>query len=499
MSNLFRLVVRSFFDDAGHNLQTSGMIIKFTDGSQPTMLWAALAVKVADESALHQVWLNKGAGGIMLCLLCSNVVSDDSGLAMHDARHELVPSTCLEFGRFVLHTGASIRALLARIAAFAEGATKTALEEFEKQVGFSHCPESILMDPALSPYVDPCRITMYDWCHVFLVSGLFQLIVGLLMRLLHPQITYSDLNEFIRAWTLPKRYESSADGMDVACAHRAHSAYKEGKFKCSASEALSVYPLIQKWITEAVKPAVLENPVRSAACDCYLQLCVVLGMLKATQRKHHNVTPSGLHRAIVACLRKFLVAFGAGAWIPKCHMALHFGWFLQTFGFLISCFVHERKHKVAKRYGNHMSSLRGFDKYVLREVFLTQRAALRKDSCFSIVQHLSRPTKKCMAALREHFPHAIDLAVTAEACVGEGGKVSKGDVVALEAGGVAQVWMHVVVDRQVVSCIARWRRVNDTTYIVRSEPEFIATSSIREALVYSRTGDRAVIIPPLAL
>jgi hypothetical protein len=110
-------------------------------------------------------------------------------------------------------------------------------------------------------------------------------------------------------------------------------------------------------------------------------------------------------------------------------MAMHLGHHLHIFGVLISCFVHERKHKLAKRFGNAMSSLHKFELYVLREVFLTQRAALRHGGCFAQYHHTSKPSKKAMTVLREAFPNAALIEMTADAWVGIGGKVSKRDIV----------------------------------------------------------------------
>jgi hypothetical protein len=501
MSNVFRFVVKSFFNDNGHNLATSGMILRFADGFSQ-LLFAKLGAMISDESALHQTWLNKGAGGTMFCMLCSNISSAKSELADHDTTHQIVPATELDFHKCILHTSASIRALLRRLADFAAHSSKTALEKFEQELGFSNCPESILMDTSIAAYVDPCQITMYDWCHVFVVSGVFNLTLGLLMHSLQSDfgICYSDLDAYIKLWKLPTRHESSGNGMDVACARRATSSYEESTFKCTASEALSVYPIVARWVETVVKVSLQTHPANHniiAACDCFLLLCIVLDMFKQTMRSQHDVTPSSLHNAIVACMRVFLVAHGIGAWIPKCHFALHFGWFLQTFGFLASCFVHERKHKLAKRYGNQMCRLRGFDAYVLREVFLKQCMSLRSSNLFSCVEHLNTPSKKSAAVLQEYFPAAVDIKISRVADVGLGGKVHIGDVVAFRDGRVGEVWLHAVIDGQVLSCVSRWMRVAVDTYTVCDTPEFIALSEIREALTYSRTDDRVLIIPAL--
>ena len=71
MSQLMRIAIKSFFSFNGHDLQESGMILHFNvaDGDITHLLFCTLAVKIADESALHQVVLNVGAGGNLPCTL----------------------------------------------------------------------------------------------------------------------------------------------------------------------------------------------------------------------------------------------------------------------------------------------------------------------------------------------------------------------------------------------------------------------------------------------
>ena len=42
--------------------------------------------------------------------------------------------------------------------------------------------------------------------------------------------------------------------------------------------------------------------------------------------------------------------------VPKAHYALHMGEQLKAHGLLLTCFVHERRHKECKRFANQMST-----------------------------------------------------------------------------------------------------------------------------------------------
>ena len=64
-----------------------------------------------------------------------------------------------------------------------------------------------------------------------------------------------------------------------------------------------------------------------------------------------------------------VVAYGYTLFVPKHHFMLHIPRQLARFAFLISCFVHERKHKIAKRWAVPLciSNKRNYDRTVLEE------------------------------------------------------------------------------------------------------------------------------------
>ena len=75
--------------------------------------------------------------------------------------------------------------------------------------------------------------------------------------------------------------------------------------------------------------------------------------------------------------------------------------------------------------------------------------------------------------------------------------VAKGDIVAFETGGVGEVWIHVVADDNVSSCLSDFDRVTDTVFLVRNQPRMISTTDIRQALTYSRCGQQLTVVPVL--
>ena len=71
---------------------------------------------------------------------------------------------------------------------------------------------------------------------------------------------------------------------------------------------------------------------------------------------------------------KHLLVYNDELWMPKHHYSTHLGEQLRKFGMLASCFVHERKHKMVKRYANDMRNTRtnfdehSYEKSIMAEV-----------------------------------------------------------------------------------------------------------------------------------
>ena len=115
----------------------------------------------------------------MPCLLCRNTVS--RRYASFPLHPSLVLHTCTDATKFKLHNLNSVSATIKHLAGKAATSTKKEFEELQTNLGFNYCPEAVLNCPELLEIFDPTKGTMYDWTHVYLVSGLFHVEVNLLM------------------------------------------------------------------------------------------------------------------------------------------------------------------------------------------------------------------------------------------------------------------------------------------------------------------------------
>lgn len=200
--------------------------------------------------------------------------------------------------------------------------------------------------------------------HVFFVSGIFQLEVGICLAKL--PLGQSDWADQIAHIIWPKRLARGATGKNVV------DKWSDWEFKRSASEALSVYPALSCYISELdlhgrwghrSVDAVEAHQARNS----FLQLCNVLDCLQ--KAAVGDMQPDVLQANVTKHLGMFKQVHDADRCIPKHHMAQHLPGMLPRFGSLLSCFVHERKHNEVKRIGNQLQ-IHGewMEQVVLRDV-----------------------------------------------------------------------------------------------------------------------------------
>ena len=495
MSYVFRMLLQAFFDPSSHDFRT-GVSIRI--GGLASVMFAGLGMIVSDESALRQTWLCKGAGGTRLCMGCKNVVAHDSGLVENDRSGYLVPSTCSEFAKLDLHTDETIREIIDKLAANVGVMTKAQFAKLEQELGFNYCTNGVLCSPEMRTIARPISTNVWDWAHVYLVSGLLGLEFGLLISALRPHgLNYNNFHDYLQLWTWPHRLSSrSATGKDCCSNKRSASSLRAGVFKHTASEGLSVYPILCHYVEKAILPTNLEV----LACHSFMQLCLVLDMLIMVPRG--VVPPAALQAEIERHLQMFKRAHGEEEMIPKHHMSLHLGHMLAMHGTLVNCLTHERKHRMVKRYSANRCNLANFEAGMLGEILSAHLEALSSDA---VCPHGGlfvnpRPAgKKVAEAMQLQFPAASIGCVSNEAFVSEFQSCARKDVVAFLYEGshrVGEVWFHCKIDGVAMTCISGWQPETMVKMKICKNPTFVPTTQIEEVLLYSKTGDIATLILP---
>jgi hypothetical protein len=494
MSELMGTVLKAFF--IPHDLRM-GALVKHKESY--VMIFCAFGIKVADEDAHHKTWLCKGASGTKPCMLCVNVVARSSMLHLHDDSGSLVPSTCIDVNKFAQHSDKSLRRVVKNLSEEVLVMSKGDFAIQQQLCGFVHNAHNMLLDPELDTIVKPASCVMWDWMHCYVVNGIWNRDLHLLLWQL-PKQAWANLHEFLQLWTWPSALSAST-GRDAFAPKRRKAAKDADHFKCSASEALSLSPVIAKWVKDVTQPAG-QAP---EACRSFLMVDKVLRILQTVtqgilpERVEHwsNVLAAAVHAHGAA----YKAAHGEEAMLPKMHYAMHLSGMLLRQGMLLSCFVHERKHKLVKRYANTAMNTQRLEMSIMREVMLQHIHDLQHPGALGQGVHLDRPlrSRSALKVLSEHFPHARDVRISAK-CTIHGLPCKRGDAVAFDCeelgDGVGQLWLHASVDGEHLSCISIWPATDAKAgkYMVESNPQFMPSNCIVAVVVYCKSGDTATVI-----
>ena len=244
-SHLLSLLLSNcFFNELGNHMERSGMVLKMHGDERATVAFCAvMGILLADVLALQEMILWKGHQGFKICPRCSNC-----GLRKWmEPRPDgvpgvLYPHTHLEKADFVQHTDETVRASIERLAELkAMEVTSERYIEAETIHGFTYSEKSVLAQRGMFNVI---TILMFDWMHVYLVGGLLDEEFGMCMSALkkaHSTWTYEKVGQWLAEWRTPQRVQKFTKLFDETAAK---SNYKSNSFSCSASDMLSLTPLL---------------------------------------------------------------------------------------------------------------------------------------------------------------------------------------------------------------------------------------------------------------
>ena len=256
---------------------------------------------------------------------------------------------------------------------------------------------------------------------------------------------------------------------------------KNDTFKSSASEALGMYPVLAEFLHDL--PADRSRELH-LAIQSFQALRRVLDLLVLCSKKG-RVRSSELAEAIRGHLQAFKLAYGEALLPPKAHYSMHLPLILDHWGLLLSCFVHERKHREVKRFLNNVQTGRSSDKSVTEDVLLSHYWEL-KEGVPSLPDQ-----KPCSSRLAEAFCTAYKVALvpmlTSSSLSIRGMRCSSGDVVLADWGKGSHVCR--------VHCHVSRENVPYTLVTVADEQFFIESSAIDCCCIHGSPAGRFKALP----
>ena len=330
MSQVMAGLVKHIFCNPLCNVSQVGLLLK-DDQGQHLRLFFELGGFVQDGMAQKSVFSLKGDAGTKYCLLCHNLM----------AKRSMLSDCLLSGGAFktdglVLATDASIRDTLQRLEAKHASLGQAGFKLWQQACGFSYCKHGLVFDDSLKALVKPTSMFIHDWMHCLVACGCFETCMHLcLVAILAVLPTfYETANAWLQSWHLAGSMSTST--LANLFSPKAKASHKTNKnFRCSASQALSLYPLLRVLLHTTV----YASNHCQAECKAMFALADFLDLIQAVP--HGQVSPSMIDNAA----QVFLDACVAAGWEeymgPKFHWCVHMGSHLQRWGILpCLCFSH---------------------------------------------------------------------------------------------------------------------------------------------------------------
>ena len=472
-----------------------GLLLRLPSGKLQ-MLVSKIGTVIADEAALKALWGVKGASGGMCCFLCRNCVLHSLDLHTSDTTGFLCSHAEAKFERFVPQTDATLLEAAQLLRNNYGVISKAAFSRKEFALGLNYSPEGPLWcDEFLKQTRGAVRSTQFDWMHVYLVNGVFHSELTLLMDELKSLLPLNQAHDRLQAFTFPKELQSR--GVTGKGIFRK----VDDVIKSSASEALSIYPVIRFVIMEVTAGG--QSPAVARAVRSFFALCQVLDQLKLCfGRKQASFKE--LRAAVQLHTQCPVDAYGAQNMQPKTHYAGHLASFLERGDRLLSCFVHERKHKEVKKFAADIHNAReksvAFEKSTMNNALLAQSQAL---ASFERPDDLSlektRPAPAAFQGFLQSSLQCLQLVETSRELRGPGVRIFAHDLVlvTLATGErIGEIWFFAAQGRRILACWCAWERKGPNHYVPGHDPTFIRACDISRTLIYRQDADGTAHVVP---
>ena len=309
---------------------------------------------------------------------------------------------------------------------------------------------------------------MGDWFHIFFVSGIFNVELALLMRVLAQipgaNFGWESLQAFCENFIWPKASKTP------------HQAFQNpvgetGVFTGQGSACLNLYPVLRLYLISCVMPLGLMLDV----CECMLALCLVCDVLILISS--NRTTPLSLEEALFDHATKFNNAYRVllHRYLPKHHVARHLAEWWEKFGILVSLFTHERKHKFIKAEVKDRKTLQAFSRGVIENLTIRHLQALMRPLWHCGLEGESEACEEIASRVRYLYPNA-DRIMTSRVAVSGHKTYTAGDFAFVTCGmdvRLGEIWFHVQVDNLAPMtgiCIYADVPAGSTEYIFRASP-----------------------------
>ena len=385
-------------------ISTAGLAV--TLNGKPELLFAKLTHLLSDCDGFQSGLAWKGTSSTKPCIRHWNVLMKRSPLRTQDG---FVDISCADWRCFKSASHTDLMEYidfvhLAQEQADAGLIPKCAAQEASQVCGFNACPNGVLACRELREQFAITSVLTSDWMHNALQDG--TLTTEVFLFLAEAAVPRETLEAYMKTtFTFPR-----STHVKSAALHRIFNEYRfsEAKFRCSASEMLSLYGLLRHFVATKVE----HTPALTAQRASFLAACTVLDTIWSAKRREVRLADAGraLRAALHEHMRLHLAAYGDQYIKPKHHLMFDIaeqmirdGSVQQ--GVLLDMFVVERTHLEVKRVAEIIDNTRNYEASVLAALLNRQTACSRERvTVHGLVGRVQAfpgmPSVQCSRALR---------------------------------------------------------------------------------------------------
>ena len=365
-------------------------------------------------------WSVKGDSGSRFCSLCSNCFSHETD---EDGIHIACRFTA--HNQLIQHTSQEMFESWDRMAMRAEACSAADFKDWQQATGITYSKQALLACASLRHLLDPVKQWMHDYMHALLSNGLLSFGTFYVLEAMKGWDTFAG---YIAVWTLPNQFKSLK--VEKIFTNKRVAKHKaSGKLNCSASELLSLLPVLAHFVRRVCREECLQE------AEAFLCMNEVV---EALHSGHNCRKLTGDKVAVL--VEAALHAWKTAGWPfrKKNHWLLHMRSAVRAHGWCISCFTMERKHKVINRITDLIQRTSCFEESAMLEMATGELQDCQKNLLDHSTQLLApRPAKKeALLRATRLWPGrrpAQLLAANMARC--PGGLVTAGDVALFSADG----------------------------------------------------------------
>ena len=279
------------------SVQTAGVKLKGNSGKSVRLFFGVGGFAPRWGCPQDDLVIERGLWDKILPLLHK---PDEQQVSLEEGEELLTCSTFCEKD-IVFATDESLTGTLERLKHNSTAMSKNGFALWQQATGLVYNPKALIFDERMDGIVFPLRQMLHDWMHAFLVKGVFQTCMFLMLtsleRLFNKDV-YSVLHNYMDAWQLPANRHENLKFMFTSKRKTANK--QANTFKCTASVGLTLYPIFAFFLQAVVIPAgcCLEE------CAAFVLLADVLDCIQAVP--HGCITSAllkqSIHEFLQACL-----------------------------------------------------------------------------------------------------------------------------------------------------------------------------------------------------